>query len=113
MTLQMTLQQRLASVFGVRPDESERMLVLLGSSFFLGLCLVFFNTASNAIFLTEFKAEGLPYVYIVNAILVAVSGYIYSRIQKRAAFLNLFYSTVVFLTLSFFPFPFSSWLTAS
>src|SRR5579871_1065378 len=109
----MSLPQRIASVFGVRPDESERMVVLLGSSFFLGLCLVFFNTASNAIFLTEFKAEGLPYVYIVNAILVAASGYIYSLIQRRAAFLGLFYGTVALLTLSIFAFRIGYRLTDS
>jgi hypothetical protein len=40
------------------------------SSFMLGLSLVLYYSAANAIFLTRSGIQKLPYVYIVNGFLV-------------------------------------------
>ena len=44
------------------------------SSFLLGVSLVFYYSASNAIFLTSYGVQKLPYVYIVNGFLVIAFG---------------------------------------
>jgi MFS family permease len=44
------------------------------SSFLLGLSLVLYYSASNAIFLTRYGVQKLPYVYIVNGFLVIAFG---------------------------------------
>lgn len=44
------------------------------SSFLLGVSLVFYYSASNAIFLTRYGVQKLPYVYIVNGFLVIAFG---------------------------------------
>ena len=44
------------------------------SSFLLGVSLVLYYSASNAIFLTRYGVQKLPYVYIVNGFLVIAFG---------------------------------------
>jgi len=65
---------RLAAGLGVRSDEVARLRALMVSSFLLGMSLVLFYSASNAIFLTRYGIAKLPYVYIVNGFLVIIFG---------------------------------------
>lgn len=44
------------------------------SSFLLGISLVLYYSASNAIFLTRYGVQKLPYVYIVNGLIVIAFG---------------------------------------
>jgi Cyclic nucleotide-binding domain len=61
-------------MLGIRHDEVARLRALMVSSFLLGLSLVLYYSASNAIFLTRYGIQKLPYVYIVNGFLVIVFG---------------------------------------
>jgi len=65
---------RLAAGLGVRPDEVARLRAVMASSFLLGMSLVLYYSASNAIFLTRYGIASLPYVYIVNGFLVIAFG---------------------------------------
>ena len=67
----------MASVLGVRAQEVDRVRRLVGASFLLGLALVLFYGAGNAVFLTRFDVTALPWVYIVNAVVVIVVGLTY------------------------------------
>jgi Cyclic nucleotide-binding domain len=51
-----------------------RLRAVMVSSFLLGVSLVFYYSASNAIFLTSYGVQKLPYVYIVNGFLVIAFG---------------------------------------
>jgi hypothetical protein len=59
--------------------------VLVGS-FLLGLSLVFYYSAANAIFLTRSGIQKLPYVYIVNGFLVIAFGVGLSFLGRRVTF---------------------------
>ena len=59
---------------GVRAHEVGRLRAVMFSSFLLGVSLVFYYSASNAIFLTRYGVQKLPYVYIVNGFLVIAFG---------------------------------------
>jgi hypothetical protein len=65
---------RLAAGLGVRSDEVARLRAVMVSSFVLGMSLVLYYSASNAIFLTRYGIDKLPYVYIVNGFLVIAFG---------------------------------------
>lgn len=49
----------------------------------MGIAIVSFFAASSALFLTEFGAEALPYVYIVFAGVSTLTGGVYARFEKR------------------------------
>ena len=66
--------ERIIAGLGVRADEVGRLRVVMISSFLLGLSLVLYYSASNAIFLTRYGVQKLPYVYIVNGFLVIAFG---------------------------------------
>jgi Cyclic nucleotide-binding domain/TLC ATP/ADP transporter len=56
------------------------------SSFLLGLSLVFYYSAANAIFLTRSGIQKLPYVYIVNGFLVILFGIGLTLLGRRVTF---------------------------
>ena len=56
------------------------------SSFLLGLSLVLYYSASNAIFLTRSGIQKLPYVYIVNGFLVIAFGAGLALLGRRVTF---------------------------
>lgn len=92
--------EKLATIFNVRPGEGLRTVLLLIHSFFIGISLVFFETASYALFLTKFNVENLPYVYIVSAGIITVVGFIYSKFQEHLSFSKLLIFTLAFFFLS-------------
>ena len=91
---------RITSALNIKSDEAQQILTLFGASFFLGGALVFFYTASNSIFLTEFDADTLPYVYIVNAVFVILFGMLYNWLEKRLSLIGLLTSSLAVLTVS-------------
>ncbi len=95
---------RIAALLGVKADEARPVFILFIASFFLGGSLLFFYTSSNAIFLAEFEATSLPYVYIVNSVFVILFGYIYSQIEKRTSLIGLLTGSLTILTITIFVF---------
>ncbi|MDA8296864.1 MAG: cyclic nucleotide-binding domain-containing protein [Actinomycetota bacterium] len=77
---------RIVAALGVRPDEAARLRVVMVSSFLLGMSLVLYYSASNAIFLTHYGIAKLPYVYIVNGVLVVIFGVGISLLGRRVMF---------------------------
>lgn len=75
----------IARLLAVRPHEVEDVRRLFAASFLLGAGLVLFYSASNAIFLTRYDIEALPWVYIVNAAVVIAVGGAYSASAKRVS----------------------------
>jgi hypothetical protein len=95
--------RRLAAGLGVRPDEVARLRTLMTSSFLLGVSLVLFYSGSNAIFLTRYGIAKLPYVYIVNGLLVIAFGVGLAFLGRHATFrtqtlvVNFFMAGIILL----------------
>lgn len=73
----------IAGVLGVRAHEVAPVRGLVGASFLLGLALVLFYGSANAIFLTRYDVTVLPWVYIVNAVVVIAVGLAYGAWSAR------------------------------
>lgn len=95
---------RIGNALGIRPEESQRLIILIISSFFLGIALVLYYTASNAIFLTVYEISALPYMYILNAVITIAFGALYALLEKRISFTQLLYATNAALALPIFLF---------
>ncbi len=76
------MTQRFTATLGIRPQEGRALLMLYVASFFLGGALLFFYTASNAIFLTAFETAALPYMYCAAFSQAGGSEEMYSLIEK-------------------------------
>lgn len=100
---------KLCMVLNIRPGEGWPMFLLLAHSFFLGITLVFFFTAANALFLSKFDVEILPYAYIVSAGVITLAGFLYSRLEKRLSINRLLTGTLTFLLVSVCAFRLGLW----
>lgn len=103
--------RRLAAALGVQPNESLPLMLLFAQSFFMGLMLISFYTAANALFLLEFSAEEIPLVYIVSAGVITFAGWSFSRLERRISFPLLLMGTCVFFLLSILGLRLGLWLT--
>lgn len=75
----------LAAALSVRPGEIETVKRIFVAAFVLGAALVCFYSGGNAIFLTRYEIGILPWVYIVNAVLVIAVGLLYSLVAQRVS----------------------------
>lgn len=78
--------RRIAAALGVLPDEAARLRAVMASSFLLGMTLVLYYSASNAIFLTRYGIAKLPYVYIINGFLVVIFGAAVALLGRHVMF---------------------------
>ncbi len=90
----------LTKAIGIHPGEGLPTALLFGQAFGLGMMMFTLFTAANALFLTEFGAEAMPYVYIVAAVVNVSVGLIFTWLQRHLSFSRLLISTLVFLVVT-------------
>ena len=100
----------LATALGIQPDEGLPIMLLFAQCFFMGVMLISFYTAANALFLLEFSAKEIPMVYIVSAGVITLAGWTFSKLEKRLSFHILLVGTYVFLLISILALRFGLWL---
>ena len=79
----MKKQDWLLKTLNIRKEESKPVLLLMVFSFFIGLSLTFYFTASNAIFLKHFPPKMIPVSFIASGVIVYVAWWVFSRIDKN------------------------------
>lgn len=90
----------LLKIFKILPGEERVVGLLLGQAFLIGLTRLFHEMAATTLFLAEFNASQLPYVYITVAAIIPVTGWINTRLQSRINFARiLLYSLAVYWLL--------------
>jgi len=73
-------------------------------SFLSGVALIFFETTANTMFLMNFSATHLPYVYILTAFVSVIIGYLYTRVEERLDIKMLLKVTIGFVLVSIIAF---------
>jgi len=76
----------LRRLFNVQPGEGQLTLLLFAEMFLLGIGFNFVETAVFPLFLTEFSAATLPYLYVINGVVVALLSTLYLRLGRRLTF---------------------------
>jgi len=79
----MKLKARIFKILNVRREESKPVFLLMLFSFFVGLTVSFYFTASNAIFLKHFPSTMISISYIISGVVVYFICWILSRIDKK------------------------------
>ncbi|MDM8530695.1 Npt1/Npt2 family nucleotide transporter [Anaerolineales bacterium HSG25] len=90
----------LFSRLNIRPGEERLVGLMLVYAFFIGLPTIPLETVSYTLFLVEFNAESIPYIYIGFAVVTTITGLIYTSLEKRIPFATLMTGNLAFLVLS-------------
>ena len=96
----MTTLRKPSSLFQVRPGEGRLVVLLLAHSFLIGCARIFTRTAGYALFLGQFNARALPYVYIGISILAILASFGYLKLSGRVSLSKLLLFTAAFLALA-------------
>ncbi|MFN8459036.1 MAG: hypothetical protein U0401_31040, partial [Anaerolineae bacterium] len=91
---------KIVALLNIRPGEGRLVGLMLLNSFLMQLPALFAGTASYTLFLSEFGAEGLPYVYISNALILPLVGLIYAKLENRFSLAQLLLANVSFMLLT-------------
>ncbi|HEY9076434.1 MAG TPA: HEAT repeat domain-containing protein [Anaerolineaceae bacterium] len=83
------LLKRLALLFDIHAGEGRLVSLLLLHSFFIGIAQVLLKTTSTTLYLVNYGAGSMPYVYIGSALAAPAAGLLYNRLQKRLNFRTL------------------------
>ena len=76
----------LRRLFNIQSGEGQLTFLLFAEMFLLGIGFNFVETAVFPLFLTEFSAATLPYLYIINGVVVALLSTLYLRLGRRLSF---------------------------
>ena len=68
---------------GIFPGEGVATGLFFGQFAFMGVGLFSLYTSSSAIFLSSFDADAIPYVFVVSALLLTLSGTFFNRLERR------------------------------
>jgi len=96
----MKKESRILKIMNIRPEESKAVYLLIAFSFFTGLTLSFYFTASNAIFLRHFKPSMIPVSFIVSGVLIYLAWLAFSKIDRRLSFSNQVLVKMVFVFIT-------------
>ena len=90
--------QMLRSPLNIRPGEGRLVGLMLAFAFFMGMPGLITETTAYSLFLVDFDAQAIPYVYIGFTIVATLSGYVYTKLEKRVSFAR--FATINLLILS-------------
>ncbi|NUM37135.1 MAG: hypothetical protein HUU50_21540, partial [Candidatus Brocadiae bacterium] len=102
----MIFRKTIASLFQIQPGEGLPVALMAFHSFFMGISLVFIGSCASAMFLAEFDANVLPYVYIFIAFFISITGLFYTKLEQWLSFRTLLLVNLVFNVLLLFLFRF-------
>lgn len=94
------MKNRLLQLFNIRQDEAWLVTNLFWLQFFQGAGVAIFNTVAFALFLQHFDVLELPKVYLFSALLLWVTGFIYSKVEHALVIKKLVPLIIVFVVAS-------------
>ncbi|MDX1615129.1 MAG: HEAT repeat domain-containing protein, partial [Candidatus Promineifilaceae bacterium] len=98
----MTATDRLKALLNIHPGEGTMVLLLLGLSLLEFLANAISRTVTYALFLADFNADTLPYVYIGVAASATLVSYLYLKLTERFSLGTVLLSNTFFLTMLLF-----------
>ncbi len=75
-------QQRVLSLINLRPNEAERTLLMFACYTATSMGIVWLEVSSAALFLEEYGASSLPWIYIFSAAIGFGLSFVYSWMQR-------------------------------
>lgn len=95
----MSLGDRLAALFDLQAGERHPVAWMLAYCFCLGVAYTLAEPAAFALFMEEFGAQGLPWMYLATAAITGGLAYLYLKLGERLQFARLVQASLVFVML--------------
>lgn len=92
-------QNKLMALFNIHTGEGKMVVLLLGLALLENFANVMARTTTYALFLAEFDAQTLPYVYIGIAIFATLVSYIYLKLTERFSLAKVLISNSGFIVV--------------
>ena len=96
--------RKLIALAGIKKGEGRLAALSALFALLIGLSQVLLKTIPVSLFLNQFHATALPYVYITSAIVLVSLGIAYSALEKKLSAIQLFYILIALPTIAFFIF---------
>ncbi|RDB02741.1 MFS transporter [Runella aurantiaca] len=96
----MLKKERLYHLMNLKEGDLKVVNPFMRYSFFMGVSVAIFYTATMSLFLNSFDRTMLPKAYIASGIIVYALGYIVSKIQERVYFSKIALFLIIFLIIS-------------
>ncbi|MEI6457150.1 MAG: HEAT repeat domain-containing protein, partial [bacterium] len=106
----MNLKARIFKLLSLRREESKPVFLLMTFSFFVGLTVSFYFTASNAIFLKHFKPGMISLSYIISGAVVYFIWWLLSRLDKKLSIPKQVMGKLLFILLTVLAISIGVWL---
>lgn len=96
----MDIKSTVFDLLSIKPKEANRVFLLLGMGFFMGVFLATLDVAASALFLTNFQSnEDLALAILTSGILGIITTAVYNFFQSRISFSTLALWSIGILTL--------------
>lgn len=95
----MNIKKSITRLFNIQAGEELATVLLLIHSFLIGVTLAFYFAPANALFIREFGIKLLPHAYIASGIIGYITGFVYTRLQRKYALSKVFTGTLIFLLM--------------
>jgi AAA family ATP:ADP antiporter len=92
--------KQLLDALGIHPAEKKIFLLTLGLAFIIGSMQCYLIAIPYAVFLTKYKAQQLPWVYLYVAGTGLLFGLIYNRFEPHFSIKNLLIAVTLLLALT-------------
>ncbi len=96
----MKLTENILHLLNIRKNEGWLVKHLFFLQFFQGAGVALFFTAANAIFLQRFPIEELPKVYLMAAVLLWFTGFLYSKLEHHLTVKTLIATVILLMATS-------------
>jgi hypothetical protein len=105
--------QWIYNLLNIKAGEGKPVLLLILFSFFIGLALTFYFTASNAIFIKHFEPRMISISFIVSGLAVYLSWLLLTQIDRRLPISARFIVKFILVLLSVIAISIGTWLNDS
>ncbi len=101
--------------FDIRQEEHQIAILMFFQIFLIISSFTVLKAVRDAVFLSKFSANEIPYLYILIAVIVGVVAYIYSEFSTKFHLVKFILATnlilvgfliILFLMMKFYPLPF-------
>ncbi|MEL7001684.1 MAG: hypothetical protein AAFN93_03005 [Bacteroidota bacterium] len=97
------LKRALYDLLSIKPNEADRVFLLLGMGFFMGLFLATLDVGAVSLFLNNFDEKAdLPLAFLLSGIFGIITTAIYNFFQSRISFSSLAFYTIIVLSAILF-----------
>ena len=94
------MRNKILALLNIRSSEAWLVSNLFWLQFFQGVGVAIFNTVAFTFFLTKFEITELPKVYLFSAVLLWITGWVYSKVEHAVEIKKLVPGIIIFVAFS-------------